>query len=92
MTARTPAPQAVLDALSRLRITSISATFLEATMTPIRSGGSAYRVRVSTGGRWACSCPASTYGGRRSTPCKHAVALRALAAALPEPLKGDWTE
>ncbi len=92
MIARTPAAEAVLDALTRLRITTISATFLEGTVTPARSGGSTYRVRISRGGRWTCSCPAATYSGRRAEPCKHATALRTLAAALPGPLRGDWTK
>lgn len=92
MTARAAAAEAILGALSRLRITSISAAYLEATATPARSGGSAYRVRISGRERWACSCPAATYGGRRAAVCKHAAALRALAQALPDPLKGDWTE
>lgn len=92
MTARTAAAECVLDALTRLHITSISAAYLEAAVTPARPDGAAYRVRISTGNRWACSCPAATYGGRRAAVCKHAAALMVLAKALPQPLRGDWTK
>lgn len=90
MNPRTPQPAAVLDALGRLQLTSIAAASLEATVTA--SNGERYRVRIAAGGRWACSCPAAVYGGRAAPPCKHALALRLLARALPEALRGDWTK
>lgn len=89
-TTASPAAGAVLDALGRLQITTISSAYLEAVAKAARSTGATYRVLIGTGGRWACSCPAATYGGRRSAPCKHTAALRALAGALPSALKGDW--
>lgn len=81
---------AVLAVLGRLRITAITASYVEAKVSSVRPGGAAYRVRCGLGTRWACSCPAATYG-RRGDPCKHALALRAVAGALPDVLKGDWT-
>ena len=90
MTATGPHPAAVLDALGRLRLVGIAAAFLEATVSADRR--EPYRVRIGPGPRWACSCPAAVYGGRAAPPCKHAAALRLLAHALPDPLRGDWTE
>lgn len=82
---------AVLAALHRLTITTITAAHLEAACARTAPGDPAYRVRVGPGRRWACSCPRAVYGGRRGEPCKHAAALRLLAGALPEPMRGDWT-
>lgn len=82
--------EAVLSALGRLRLTSITAEHLEAECAPARPSGQAYRVRVGPGSRWACSCPRAVYGGRRAAECKHAAALRVVANALPPALRGDW--
>lgn len=86
---RSPAPGAVLDALSRLIITNIAAAFVEAEGTPARPGVHGYRVRVGPGARWACSCPAARYGARGGEPCKHAAALRLVVGTLPADLRGE---
>lgn len=86
---RTPSAEAVLAALGRLRLVTITAAYLEAEVTTT-SPGSTYRVRVGPGPKWACSCPSAVYGGRGASACKHAEALRLLIRALPSPLLGDW--
>lgn len=88
-TTRSTHAAAVLDAFARLRLIGIAQAFLEAEVQA--SKGEPYRVRIGPGRRWCCSCPSAVYGGRRAEPCKHAVALRLLARALPDPLRGDWT-
>lgn len=88
---RTPSAEAVLAALGRLSLTTITASYVEAAVAPASPGAAMYRVRVGPGVRWACSCPAAVYAGRGTSECKHGEALRLLVRALPAPLQGDWT-
>lgn len=84
MTTYAPAPDALLDALDRLRLTRLGRV-IEAEVQG--RDGSIYRTHLD-GQRWACSCPAAVYSGRKAEPCKHARALRLLAGALPITLGG----
>jgi hypothetical protein len=54
-------------------------------------GKGSYTVRLETGGKWSCNCPAFHFGySRLGARCKHAAMLRGMATMLGLRTEPRW--